>query len=172
MRSSGLPCRRVRRVKFPWANSLLLVLLVVELVSGIIGLVSGAPEKAIFIQAHGAAGYGILLLLIWKGANVLRSLRWAQGRGPAGSLHRPSGDHAFDAGPGARMVGGRALRVRLVQRHELAHLRRCAAGSCTGLALRLPDAWTSPNVLSRPKVVSSPDRAGRLPVWPSGSSVS
>lgn len=62
-------------MKFPWANSLLLALVVVELASGIIGLVAGAPEKAIFIQAHRAAGYGILLLLIWKGGNILFSLR-------------------------------------------------------------------------------------------------
>lgn len=63
-------------MKFPWANTLLLAFIAVELASGLGGLMSGSPGAAVFIQVHRVAGYGILVLLIWKGANVAFSLRW------------------------------------------------------------------------------------------------
>ncbi len=63
-------------MKFPWANTLLLILIVSELVSGFFGLVSGSADRAIFIQSHRVAGYGILLILAWKGRNIVFSLRW------------------------------------------------------------------------------------------------
>ena len=69
-------------MKFPWANTLLLLLIVAELVSGFFGLVSGSPDRAIFIQAHRVAGYGILVILIWKGGNVAFSLRWRRAVAP------------------------------------------------------------------------------------------
>ncbi len=63
-------------MRFPWANTLLLVLIAVELVSGYFGLVSGSPDRAIFMQGHRVAGYGILVILLWKGRNIRHSLRW------------------------------------------------------------------------------------------------
>ena len=62
-------------MKHPWANSLLLALILVELVSGLFGLVSGSSDRAVFLQAHRVAGYGILAILLWKAANILSSLR-------------------------------------------------------------------------------------------------
>ena len=62
-------------MKHPWANGLLLALIATELASGFLGLVSGSPDRAIFMTAHRFAGFGILVLLLWKGANVLGSLR-------------------------------------------------------------------------------------------------
>ena len=62
-------------MKHPWANSLLLALILVELVSGLFGLVSGTSDRAVFLQAHRVAGYGILAILLWKAANILSSLR-------------------------------------------------------------------------------------------------
>ena len=69
-------------MRFPWANTLLLVLIAVELVSGFFGLVSGSPDEAAFILMHRIAGWGIVVVLGWKAANVLRSLRWQRGATP------------------------------------------------------------------------------------------
>ena len=69
-------------MKYPWANTLLLVLIAVELVSGFFGLVSGSPDEAIFILAHRISGWGIIAVLGWKLANVMRSLRWPRSATP------------------------------------------------------------------------------------------
>ena len=63
-------------MRFPWANILLLTFLALELVSGFLGLTSGSENRAIHMQLHRIAGYGILITLIWKTANVARSLKW------------------------------------------------------------------------------------------------
>ena len=63
-------------MRFPWANTLLLTFLALELVSGFFGLTSGSENRAIHIQLHRIAGYGILITLVWKTANVARSLKW------------------------------------------------------------------------------------------------
>ena len=68
-------------MRFPWANTLLLVLVSAELVSGLFGLVSGSPDRAFFMFAHRAAGYSILVVLAWKAALVVTSLR-RRGSGP------------------------------------------------------------------------------------------
>ena len=69
-------------MKFPWANTLLLALIAVELVSGFFGLVSSSPREWYFIVAHRISGYGIVVILAWKGANVLFSLRWNRAAAP------------------------------------------------------------------------------------------
>lgn len=70
-------------MRFPWANTLLLILIVAELVGGFLGLVAGGSvDRAIFIQSHRVAGYGILVILVWKGANILFSLRWHRPAAP------------------------------------------------------------------------------------------
>ena len=63
-------------MSFPWANTLLLVFLALELVSGFFGLTSGSEDRAIHMQLHRIAGYGILITLLWKTANVIRSMQW------------------------------------------------------------------------------------------------
>ena len=63
-------------MSFPWANTLLLVFLALELVSGFFGLTSGSEDRAFYMQIHRIAGYGILVTLIWKTANVVRSMKW------------------------------------------------------------------------------------------------
>ena len=72
----------MRALKTPWANTLLLALIMVELVSGAFGLLSGSPDRAIFIQTHRAAGYGIVLVLFWKTGNILLSLRGRRSAAP------------------------------------------------------------------------------------------
>ena len=63
-------------MRFPWANTLLLALVLAELASGFFGLVSGSPDEAYFILSHRIAGYGLLVILGWKAVNILFSLRW------------------------------------------------------------------------------------------------
>ena len=63
-------------MQFPWANTLLLAFLALELVSGYLGLTSGSEDRAVYMQLHRIAGYGILVSLIWKTANVVRSMKW------------------------------------------------------------------------------------------------
>ena len=63
-------------MRFPWANTLLLLFLGAELVSGFFGLTSGSENRAIHMQIHRIAGYGILAVLGWKMLNVFRSLKW------------------------------------------------------------------------------------------------
>lgn len=69
-------------MRFPWANTLLLLLIFAELATGFFGLISGSTDRAIFIQLHRVAGYAILAVLLWKGANVLSSLQWRRARAP------------------------------------------------------------------------------------------
>ena len=67
---------------FPWANTLLLLLILAGLVSGFFGLVSGSPDRAIFMEVHRVAGYGIVLVLLWKGRNITSALRWRRAATP------------------------------------------------------------------------------------------
>jgi hypothetical protein len=72
-------------MRFRWANAILLLLLLAEMASGLLGLVTGSEDLAIFIQAHRVAGYGILLILVWKAGNIAFSFRRARGGGPRGA---------------------------------------------------------------------------------------
>ena len=69
-------------MRYPWANTLLLALIAVELVSGFFGLVSNSPDEAVFILAHRIAGWGIVVVLGWKALNVATSLRWPRNAAP------------------------------------------------------------------------------------------
>ena len=69
-------------MRYPWANTLLLALIAVELVSGFFGLVSNSPDEAAFILAHRIAGWGIVVVLGWKVVNVAASLRWRRNAAP------------------------------------------------------------------------------------------
>ena len=67
---------------FPWANTLLLVFIGAEMVSGVFGLLTGSHDRAIYMQAHRVAGFGILVILLWKARNVRGSLRWRRSLTP------------------------------------------------------------------------------------------
>ncbi len=69
-------------MRYPWANTLLLALIGVELVSGFFGLVSNSPDEAVFILTHRISGWGIIVVLAWKVVNVARSLRWPRNATP------------------------------------------------------------------------------------------
>ena len=69
-------------MRYPWANTILLALIGVELASGFFGLVSNSPDEAFFILAHRIAGWGIVGVLLWKAVNVATSLRWHRAAAP------------------------------------------------------------------------------------------
>ena len=62
-------------MRYPWANTLLLVLIVAQAVTGLFGLVSGSSDRAVYLQAHRIAAYATLALLLWKGRIVVHALR-------------------------------------------------------------------------------------------------
>ncbi|MCY4527441.1 MAG: hypothetical protein OXD46_00205, partial [Chloroflexi bacterium] len=62
-------------MKHPWVNILILVFVTIEFVSGFWGLVSGSRDEAVFIIIHRIAGYGLVVLLFWKGSVIPFSLR-------------------------------------------------------------------------------------------------
>ena len=147
-------------MRFPWANTLLLALIAVELVSGFFGLVSGSPDEAIFILVHRIAGWGIVTVLAWKAANVLASLRWPRAATP----------RTASLVLGARADGDSAARLRMVLRRsdiilalqwcQLAHLHRRRARPYPDLACHLPYARLPAALLGGKAFFSSLGRAG------------
>ena len=73
-------------MKFRWANAILLLLVLAEMASGLLGLVTGSEELAVFIQTHRVVGYGILVVLVWKAGNIAFSLRHTRGGPRVASL--------------------------------------------------------------------------------------
>ena len=63
-------------MRYPWANILLLLFILSDMLSGFFGLISGSEDRVIYIQVHRVSGYGILAVLSWKGANIARSFKW------------------------------------------------------------------------------------------------
>ena len=63
-------------MRYPWANILLLLFILADMLSGFFGLISGSEARAIYIQVHRVSGYGILAVLAWKVANIARSFKW------------------------------------------------------------------------------------------------
>ena len=62
-------------MRHPWANTILLILLLLQLATGLGGLVSGAPRLSWLLWLHGLGGYGLAVLLGWKGAVIFDVLK-------------------------------------------------------------------------------------------------
>lgn len=62
-------------MRYPWANTLLLILLAVLLVTGMGGLLNGSARLWPVLWLHSAASYGVLALLGWKAAIIVHSFR-------------------------------------------------------------------------------------------------
>ena len=62
-------------MRYPWVNIALLVLLIVQLVSGFFGLIAGSPTFSWVLWLHGAGGCAVLALFAWKGRIILDVLR-------------------------------------------------------------------------------------------------
>lgn len=162
-------------MRFPWANTLLLLLIGADLATGFFGLVSGSPDRAIFLQLHRVAGYGILAVLAWKSANVLLSLRRRRPAAPRaasaallgfllltlalGLLWSISGPFAFSLFSGLSWhiyVGGALVPVLIW--HSLYHTRgfpirfwvdRRSFLRLTALAAAGAVAWQTSELVSR-----------------------
>ncbi len=64
-------------MRYPWANVLLIVLVVAELITGYLGLTHSNPEWIAAMHLHRIFGFTILALFIWKSRNILGSVRSA-----------------------------------------------------------------------------------------------
>jgi hypothetical protein len=71
-------------MRFPWANILLLLLLLIQLVTGYWGMVNGRHSFRWVLWLHGIGAYGIVILLFWKSDIILdawrRRKRWTGSR--------------------------------------------------------------------------------------------
>jgi hypothetical protein len=67
-------------MRYPWANTLLLLLLLGQLLTGLGGLLSGADNFSWVLWLHGLGGYALAVLLYWKGLIIFhvfkRRWRW------------------------------------------------------------------------------------------------
>lgn len=66
-------------MRYPWANTILLILLIAQLVTGFGGLISGSENFSWVLWLHGVGGYAAAILLYWKGAIIFFSVfkrRW------------------------------------------------------------------------------------------------
>lgn len=66
-------------MRVPWANTALLVLVVVQVVSGLVGLVGSTDPFRIAFWAHAVGGYAILLVLFAKAFVVVDATRRSPG---------------------------------------------------------------------------------------------
>lgn len=62
-------------MKTPWANVVLLILILVQAVTGHFGMVNGRISRAWILWAHGIGAYALLVLLYWKGGIILDAMR-------------------------------------------------------------------------------------------------
>lgn len=71
-------------MRFPWANIVLFVLLVVQLVTGYLGLTNGRSQFNWVLWLHGIGAYGLLVVLLWKGSIIWHAVRrktvWTRAR--------------------------------------------------------------------------------------------
>ena len=107
-------------MKHPWVNILILAFVTVEFISGFWGLVSGSRDEAVFIIIHRIAGYGLVVLMVWKVAIILFALRNRK----RGRMERTASLVLFGLlmvtlGPRIRMVCRRAVLLPSTLRHHL-----------------------------------------------------
>ena len=65
-------------MRYPWANTILLALLMLQLLTGLGGLTSGSERFSWVLWLHGLGGYAVAVLLYWKGLIIFNvfSRRW------------------------------------------------------------------------------------------------
>jgi len=57
-------------MRFPWANIALLLLLIIQLITGYWGLVNGRSSRAWILWLHGIGAYALIVLLYWKSSII------------------------------------------------------------------------------------------------------
>lgn len=71
-------------MRSPWANVSLLIILIVIIISGYIGLISGNERRAWVLVTHGIGAYALIWLFLWKSSIILsafqRKKRWTRQR--------------------------------------------------------------------------------------------
>ena len=72
-------------MRYPWANTLLLVLVPAALVTGYLGLTNGHSSRAWILWLHAIVAYGIVSVTLWKVAVIRRSIE----RKPIPTASRP-----------------------------------------------------------------------------------
>lgn len=72
-------------MRFPWANSILLALLTLQIITGVAALMAGSESMQWVLWLHSAGAYGIVIIFLWKSAVIVRALRrrprWSVSRG-------------------------------------------------------------------------------------------
>jgi hypothetical protein len=58
-------------MRHPWVNIALLLILSALLLTGFFGLITGAERGRWVLWLHGAGGYALILMLVWKGQVIL-----------------------------------------------------------------------------------------------------
>jgi hypothetical protein len=66
-------------MRYPWINTALFCILLALLLSGLVGLTTGAERGRWILWLHAAAGYALVLMFVWKGRVIFDVLR--RGRG-------------------------------------------------------------------------------------------
>ncbi|MDQ4075485.1 MAG: molybdopterin-dependent oxidoreductase [Chloroflexota bacterium] len=62
-------------MRYPWANTVLLLLLLVQLATGVGALLSGSARFSWVLWLHGVGAYALVTILLWKGAIIWNVLR-------------------------------------------------------------------------------------------------
>lgn len=65
-------------MRYPWVNAALLVLLLLQLLTGFFGLINGAEHLKWILWLHGVGGYAVVVVLLWKAlvvADVLKRIQ-------------------------------------------------------------------------------------------------
>lgn len=62
-------------MRYPWVNVALLTLLVFQLLTGFLGLITGNGKLGWILRLHDFGGYAIVLLLFWKGVIIFDVLK-------------------------------------------------------------------------------------------------
>src|SRR5574341_581574 len=60
-----------RIMRYPWANVVLLILLIFQLVTGFLGLISGSENLRWILWLHGIGAYALVAILFWKATIIL-----------------------------------------------------------------------------------------------------
>ncbi len=58
-------------MRYPWANILLFILLLSQLITGFLGFINGQESRSWLLWLHGIGAYAISLILLLKGAIIL-----------------------------------------------------------------------------------------------------
>ena len=62
-------------MRYTWANTILLVLIASQILTGFFGLISGSADFSWVLWLHGVGGYAVGVILFWKSAVIIDALK-------------------------------------------------------------------------------------------------